>query len=343
MKILYILFITLIAYSKNIQEITLGAPLKDLNPSTTDDYFYFKVVSPLDVHILLRDDSYNLNQIEYCSIYSYYTPTESTIKKCDFLSLDIYDSTSSSFYYEYYFKIHLSTSYNYIIIKYSGRRSYGTIKARAVIPYIDNVYVDTSYQIRLTTHTSNNTYFYTKISYPPSNYIYFNLSDTSNYLDTRIKYCFTKNNDPYNKFLKAISNCGDFSILDYYNKRSNYGRNEYYYKLYADSYSSSYIIIQYRYLSSSYGALYAKSSYHEFDEDDKSSSKSNFFTTLLIVSVSIAGVAFLGIIITIICYCCKKRAVDNNYYVQAPPAVVMTANPTSPFVEQNNGYPPIIN
>ena len=343
MKILYILFITLIAYSKNIQEITLGASLKNLNPSTTDDYFYFKVISTLDVHILLRDDNYNLNQIEYCSIYSYYTPTESTIKKCDFLSLDIYDSTSSSFYYEYYFKIHLSTSYNYIIIKYSGRRSYGTIKARAVIPYIDNVDVDAYYERKLTSHTSDNTYFYTKIGHPPSNYIYFNLSDTSNYLDTRIKYCFTKNNDPYNKFLKAISNCGDFSILDYYNKRSNYGRNEYYYKLYADSYSSSYIIIQYRYLSSSYGALYAKSSYYEFNEDGKPSSKSNSLSTLSIVFISIAGVAFLGIIITIICYCCKKRAVDNNYYVQTQPAVVMTANPTSPFVEQNNGYPPIIN
>ena len=342
MKILYILFITLIAYSKNIQEITLGASLKNLNPSTTDDYFYFKVISTLDVHILLRDGSYNLNQIEYCSIYSYYTPTESTIKQCDFLSLDNYDSTSSSFYYEYYYKIHLSTSYNYIIIKYSGRRSYGTIKARAVIPYIDNVYVDTSYQIRLTSHTSNNTYFYTKISYPPSNYIYFNLSDTSNYLDTRIKYCFT-DNDPYNKFLKAISDCKYFSNLNYYKSRSDKNKNEYYYKIYTYSYSSSYVFVQYKYLSSLFGELYAKSSYHEFDEDDKSSSKSNFFNTLLIVSVSIAGVAFLGIIITIICYCCKKRAVDNNYYVQTQPAVVMTANPTSPFVEQNNGYPPIIN
>ena len=340
MKILYILFITLIAYSKNIQEITLGAPLKDLIPSTTDDYFYFKVVSQLDVHILLKEDNYNLNNpIEYCSIYSYNTPTESTIKKCSFMSLYHYDSTSTAFDCENYYKIHLSTSYNYIIIKYSGGNRYGTIKARAVIPCIDNVYVDTSYQIKLTTHTSDNTYFYTKISYPPSNYIYFNLSDTSNYLDTRIKYCIT-DDDPYNKFLKAISDCKYFSNLNYYKSRSDKNKNEYYYKIYTYSHSSSYVFVQYKYLSSLFGELYAKSSYHEFDEDNKSS---NFFNTLLIVSVSIAGVAFLGIIITIICYCCKKRAVDNNYYVQAPPAVVMTANPTYPLVEQNNGYPPNYN
>lgn len=340
MKVLFILFLTFITYSQNIQEIKSGEALYTLNSSTTDDYFYFKAISTLDAHILLIDNNYIINQIYYCFIFSYKAPTQWDIDSCSFNSVNRYGySKELSYYYEYYYKIPLSTSYNYIVIRYSGRNSYGTIKVSAVIPYIENVEVGNYYETRLTTHTMNNTYFYSKISSPPDNYIYFNLSDTSNSFDTKINYCFADDNpDVY--YLKAKKNCSDFSTLDYYKTSSDYQKKEYYYQLYTYPYRTSYVFVQYKYLSSSYGSLYAKSSYYEFDKDEAPSKQSNSFSTLTIVFISIGGVAFLGIILTIICYCCRKRAVNNINYTQTQPAVVMTTSPPSPLVEQNNSYPP---
>ena len=340
MIVLFILFLTLITYSQNIQGISLGDSLWTLNSSTTDDYFYFKAISSEDVQILLIDKNYIIHNIYYCLTFSLDAPTESTIKRCDFKFLDHYDySKSSSSDYEYYYKISLSTSYNYVIIRYSGRNSNGLVYASAVIPYIYYLQMGDYSQTRLTTHTKNDTYFFTYISYPPSNYIYFNLTDTFDYLDRIIYYCFT-NDNPSSNYLKANRSC-IFSSLDYYKEGGQYFNREYYYQLYTYPYTSFYVFVKYKYMSASYGALYAKSSYYEFNKDDTPSKPSNSLSTLTIVFISIAGVAFLGIIIIIICYYCKKRATNNINYTSKEPAMVMSAPPASPFVEQNNtAHPP---
>ena len=69
-------------------------------------------------------------------------------------------------------------------------------------------------------------------------------------------------------------------------------------------------------------------------------------STLAIVFIVIAGVAFVSIIIVVLCYCCKRKAANNINYVPTQPAVVVPEQPalviqtpSYPLVEQNNMYP----
>ena len=75
-----------------------------------------------------------------------------------------------------------------------------------------------------------------------------------------------------------------------------------------------YVIVKY---SGSWGigtrTLYAKSSYRDLYVYDKPVIKG--FSTLTIVFIIIAALAFTGIIITIVCYYCRKKNVDNTPYV----------------------------
>ena len=84
----------------------------------------------------------------------------------------------------------------------------------------------------------------------------------------------------------------------------------------------------------SYDSLYVKGLYNV-------SSKS--LSTLAIVFIVIAGVVFIGILITIICcFCCKRRKDNNITYVPTQPTEKFTPHPdeviqtpTYPLVEKN--------
>ena len=66
----------------------------------------------------------------------------------------------------------------------------------------------------------------------------------------------------------------------------------------------------------SYNSLYVKGLYNV-------SNKS--LSTLAIVFIIIAGVLFVGILITIIfCFCCKRRKANNITYVPTQPATKIT-------------------
>ena len=326
MKTLFIFFLISKAISREIPEIKSDS-LKTLNSSTNEDYFYFVANSKESNHLVLIDNNYTLNQIYYCTARSYYIPTESTIHGCYFYSLDHYGyfSNKSSSDIEYYYKIHAQSDYDMIVVRYSGKNSDGMIKASIALPHISNIEVGSAEERMIRAPYSRfEEYFYTTISNPPSNYVYFNLTDTSNNLDRIIYCCFTQD-DPDKYYLKAVRSC-NFSSLDFYNSTINNGNHEYYYKLYTHQYSASYVIVKYNYLASSYGQLYAKSSYYEFKKNEKSETLS----TVAIVFIVIAGVVVLGFIIGIIFYFYKKRLAKTN------PDDVVDKTSNCPLVEQNN-------
>ena len=331
MKILFLLFLVFIPYSHSLQYITIrDTSLKTLNSSTSTDYFYIRVPANKDLHLVLVDNGYSIKYINYCSTYSYTIPTESTLEECLFSSFSHYDSKSTSSGTEYYYKDSTIISFNYIIIRYSGRNATGTIKASAVIAYMQNVEIGNS-QTYLSTEVNYDTYFYTNVSYSSHDYIYFKLTDTLQFLNKTIHYCLTDNN-PKNNYLRTIRSC-HFSPLDNYKTGQTYFNNEYYYKINITNISGHYVVVRYEY-NSSYGYLYAQSSYNEFKEPSKSST-STPLSTLSIVFIAIGGVALLGIMITIICYYCRKRRVNNIVNGQTQPTVV-DSNHEIPLVEQNN-------
>ena len=97
MKVLLVLFLVFIPYSYSLQYITIGdISLKTLNSSTSNDYFYISVQANKDLHLVLLDDRYNINNIDYCFAYSATYPTQSTINSCDFYSFSYYASKSTS-------------------------------------------------------------------------------------------------------------------------------------------------------------------------------------------------------------------------------------------------------
>ena len=67
--------------------------------------------------------------------------------------------------------------------------------------------------------------FYTDISNPSSDYIYFNISDLNDNLNQPIYYCKTDKNPEY---YQPTSNCS-LVILNYYDKKDSNGKYEYYY------------------------------------------------------------------------------------------------------------------
>ena len=86
-------------------------------------------------------------------------------------------------------------------------------------------------------------------------------------------------------------------------------------------------------VGSSYNSLYVKGLYNI-------SSKS--LSTLAIVFIVIAGVVFIGILITIIYFCCKRKTVNNITYAPTQPTEKFTPHPdeviqtpTYPLVEKN--------
>ena len=146
MEMIFILFLISITYSHsiNFQSITLGADsLTYLRSSINDDYFYFKKKSYItykNINLLLYDESYYIEYIYLCFLRYY--PSDSTIDECSFSLISSDGSKSTSIGTLYYYKIPLNSSDPYVIIKYSGRRSYGTFKARSYLAerIYDNLY-----------------------------------------------------------------------------------------------------------------------------------------------------------------------------------------------------------
>ena len=331
MKVLCLLFLVFKVYSFSLQYIPIGnTSLTPLTPSTDFDYFFFLAVWNRNTQIVLLDNGYKINNIRYCNAYSY--PTEQSIDTCLFYDLTSYDSKSTPLGTEYYYEKQIGSGTPYIIIRYSGKNVNGTIKASAVVAYIEKIETD-SFGIPLTGDVNSDTYFYSSI-YFGYEYIYFNLTDTSQYINKTIHYCLT-NDHPKNNYLRTIRSCS-FSPLDYYKKGRTFVNDEFYYQVYTRSYYRNYVVVRYNYSSSS-GSLYAQSSYQEFKEPSKPTTNTSL-STLSIVFIAIAGVALLGIMLTIICYYCGKRKANNIAYVPTKPAVV-DSNPSIPLVQQNNMQP----
>ena len=169
--------------------------------------------------------------------------------------------------------------------------------------------------------------FYSDLHFSSSDYVYFNLSDTSNNFDGKMYYCLTQN-DPRVYYLRIIRFC-QFNPLVFYRKEKNYGNSEYYFKVNIEYSSGNYIILRYKYDSIN-GDLYAQSSYYEFKKE-MPSSYGYPLCTIEIVFIAIGGVAFVGIIITLICFCCQKRSVNNINNSHDESSMV-----TSALEEKNN-------
>ena len=332
MKVLFLLFLVFIPYFNSLQYITIGdTSLKTLNSSTSADYFYIEVPPNKNLHLVLLDNGYNINKIYICSTYSSSAPTESTLDICFFFysTFPHYDSKSTLSGIEYYYKKSTSTSFNYIIIGYSGRNATGTIKAGAVIAYMQNVEIGYSEKY-LTRDLNYDTYFYTNVSDSSYDYIYYKLTDTLQYLNKTIHYCLTDNN-PKDNYLGTIRSCS-FSPLDNYKKRRQNDDDEYYYKINITNISGHYVVVRYEYNSSN-GSLYAQSSYNEFKEPSEPTIDKSL-PTLSIVFIAIGGVALVGIMITIICYYRRKRKANN--IVNGPTQLAaVDLEPAAPLVEKN--------
>ena len=163
--------------------------------------------------------------------------------------------------------------------------------------------------------------FYTDISNPSSDYIYFNISDLNDNLNQPIYYCKTDKNPEY---YEPTSNCS-LVILNYYDKKDSNGKYEYYYTVDTSSYRGTYIVVRY-YVNHSSGSLYARSSYRDPSDHSRAPSSSNKnLSTLGIVFIAIAAVAFIGIIITIVYYYCRKEENSNVSFIPNEPTVVISA------------------
>lgn len=283
------------------------------------------------------DKEYNISSIQYCTTYASSFPWESSKINCSFHSISYYDSKSTSVFKEYYYNITNDDSGdNYIIVRYLGSNYLGTFRARAVTVYMDKVPITgPNSTTKLAAPIITDTYFYIKIDYPPSDYVYFNLTNTdTNYLyfDNRIEYCLTTN-EPQN-YLQTIEKC-NFSSLDYYKNEYSKVKYEYYYKINISSYSGYYTIVKYKYKSSR-GSLYVQSSYYDFYKPPSPNNES--LSIVSIAFIAIAGVALIGIIITIICYYRRKKAANNIAFASSQPEGDVSYK-TVPLVQQNNMQP----
>ena len=211
---------------------------------------------------------------------------------------------------------------SYLIIKYSGSNSYGTIKARGSFStLIQKISVGSNTDTTLKKYDEIYNYFYASVGYPSYNYLYFYFDDPYTNLKDPIYICKT-NNDP-ETYSSTIRDCY-FSSL-YYDEKNPTSNYDYSYKVDISSYHGGYVIVKYSFRSS-YDSLYVKALY-----------KSNKLSTVAIVFIAIAGVVFVTIIIAILCYSCKRRAANNIAYVPTQPPTIVSEQPA--LVVQTPSYP----
>ena len=192
---------------------------------------------------------------------------------------------------------------------------------------VQQVLIDSSYVTYLDTYNYNN-YFYIRTGWKNYEFsIYFYLFDTSYELN-RYEYCLTTNSPNYDT---TIDNC-DFISLNFYRFHKKDNTNQYYFKKNIKNYVyNQYLIVKYS-GSNSRGTLTAKSSYSDLYYESNSTTG---FSTLTIVFIVIAAVAFIGIIITIVCYFCRKKNVANAPYVPNEPITIIP-NTNEPLTSENN-------
>ena len=346
METLILLFLVFITYSHSIdvKYVLTDNTLTILNSTINDGYFYFSTtyISHNYLYLNLFDRDYNLNNtISYCR--TNIRPFQA-ISSCNFISKYYDDNDYPGTSKGYFYKIPLDKSY-YLIIKYSGNNSYGTIKARGSFSnLIEKISIDASSDTSLTKYNELFNYFYAYIdnSNPSYDYLFFYFDDPYNNLKDPIYYCRTNNNPEV--YSSIIRDCY-FSTL-YYDEKNPTGKYDFSYKVDISSYHGGYVIVRYS-VSSSYNLLYVKGLYN----------KSKKITILAIVFFVIAGVFLVSITITVIYCCCscfKRIASNNNAYVQNQPALVVPEQPalivpeqpalaiqtpSYPFVQQNNLYP----
>ena len=202
MKELFLIFLFFIKYSHSdvAQYIPIGNYLKPLNSSTNDDYFYFALNNYYyyDLfYLYLSDKDYSLNKIYYCN--SYNIPSQTTIDNCNFYLIDYhyYDVHASSSAKGFFYKINPSS--NYLIIKYSGRHSYGIIKARGSFKsYFEEVKVDSKNDTQLSPLNGIYNYFYLDIRFPSSDELYLYFQDMYQDLRDPIYICRSQYNPENN-------------------------------------------------------------------------------------------------------------------------------------------------
>ena len=147
----------------------------------------------------------------------------------------------------------------------------------------------------------------------------FYLFDTSYELN-RYEYCLT-----------TIDNC-DFISLNFYRFHKKDNTNQYYFKKNIKNYVyNQYLIVKYSGYNSR-GTLSAKNSYSDLYYESNSTKG---FSTLTIVFIIIAALAFIGIIITIVCYFWRKKNVANAPYVPNEPFTIIP-NTNEALTSENN-------
>ena len=139
MKEIFFLLLFLIPYSLNsynVKKVFIDFHFPDiLYTSTGNNYFYMEPKSEnydYPLYFYLSDESYGLIKYDYCRT-SKYPYSDSTIEKCIFNSLNLEHYRSFGVTSQYYFKINIySYPYDrYIIVRYSGSKSSGSLYAKS--------------------------------------------------------------------------------------------------------------------------------------------------------------------------------------------------------------------
>ena len=172
-------------------------------------------------------------------------------------------------------------------------------------------------KIAITKFEYSNNYFYTNIGGLTSDYLYFYFEDKYKSLQDPIYFCFTWE-EPYNNY-SLTKNCNYFTLyVDDKNPASDY---DYLYKVNIPPYSG-YILVKY-FVNSSKGWLKVKFR------------TSKYLSKVAIAFIVIGSLVFVGIIIGLIVYCRKKRAIRNRAYIPDQQAV-NDSTPNEPFITQTN-------
>ena len=328
MKVLFLLFLVSITCSNfnfiDIQRVQIyNLSLTKLNSSTDEDHFYFHHVSKYRdfFYLALYDNGYDMNKISYCStnISTYWKIDDCKFNLIEPQDKDSRNNTSGIIYY---YIIPSIPDDQDLIIKYSGKNGNGIFKAagsyRSFIERL-NV-VGSNYDI--TTFENSNNYFYTNIGGLTSKYLYLYFEDKHKSLEDPIYYCFTKY-DPENNYSLA-KNCNYSSVK--IDEKDPVGGYDFVYKVEIGSKSGN-ILVKY-FVNSSKGWLKV------------SARTSKFLSRVAIAFIVIGCLVFVGIIIVLIVYGCKKRIARNQAYIPDQPAVI-DSTPNDPFMTKTNDIQPI--
>ena len=230
------------------------------------NYDYYKYSSY--VYFYLEDNGFglNYNNIKFSGMGTSpdYDPYRA-VSGASFNNLSFYRNQSYSGITKYYYKFYVSILNSYAFVYYEGSNNSGNLYA--YWDYYDIVVKMTQVSRNSTTSlpltSTRDKYFYITNSdyYPHSSYVYFYLYYYNFFFNfNNITYCLT-NTNPYYYPDDAVIGCS-FTTLPYYSYENYTSSYKYYYKFSISS-SYNYSIIYYSGGYSSYGNLYAYSSYNE--------------------------------------------------------------------------------